>query len=87
MKSHLPDEEPYGVPQGSVLGPLLLLLHVNDLPDAMNCKCHLHADDTVIIIGKVCAEKLENKLNMELNNAEVWLSNSKLSLTNKRPCI
>ena len=85
VKSDLLDEEPYGVPQGSVLGPLLFLLHVNDLTDAIYCKSHLYADDTVMIIAEKSAEKLESKLNMELsNNAEIWFSNNKLSLNIKK---
>ena len=80
VKSDLLDEQPYGVPQGSVLGPLLFLLHINDLTEAINCKSHLYADDTVMIIAEKSAEILENKLNIELSKAENWLSNNKLTL-------
>ena len=37
-----------GVPQGSVLGPLLLILYVNDIPDLVNSKVKIFADDIKI---------------------------------------
>ena len=84
MKSDLLDEQPFGVPQGSVLGPLLFLLHINDLTKAINCKSHLYADDTVMIIAEKSTGILENKLNIELSKAENWLSNNKLTLNIKK---
>ena len=84
VKSDLLDEQPYSVPQGSVLGPLLFLLHINDLTEAINCKSHLYADDTVMIIAEKSAGILENKLNIELSKAENWLSNNKLTLNIKK---
>ena len=43
-----------GVPQGSILGPLLFLVYVNDMCSAVNCKLLLYADDSALIVpGKM----------------------------------
>ena len=48
-----PGKLSYGVPQGSILGPLLFLLYVNDMPQAVNSELLLYADDTCLIyMGK-----------------------------------
>ena len=53
-----------GVPQGSILGPLLFILHVNDLPDAaVQCTVLMYADDTVLFCSANQAFVIEEKLN------------------------
>jgi hypothetical protein len=70
-----------GVPQGSVLGPLLFIIYTNDLPNALiNCKCILFADDTTVYYSSKNVTHIFDNINKDLNSLEDWFKANKLSL-------
>ena len=69
-----------GVPQGSILGPLLFLLYVNDMPGTVKCKLLLYAEDSAILIPGKETVYIEETLSKELRFVRDWLSDNKLSL-------
>ena len=70
-----------GVPQGSVLGPLLFLLYINDITESSNIfSFFLFADDTTVFYSNKSNPETENILNTELNKISGWLAANKLSL-------
>ena len=69
-----------GVPQGSILGPLLFLVYVNDMCSAVNCKLLLYADDSALIVPGKDVKEIELQLTKELKSISNWLTDNKLSL-------
>ena len=70
-----PEAISVGVPQGSILGPLLFILHVNNLPEVVSeCNILMYADDTVIYCSSSKASVIQDKLIANLSKIEQWLS-------------
>ncbi len=60
-----------GVPQGTVLGPILFLCHINDLPDMVNSSVRLFADDC-LLYREIKNNNDHNKLQDDLTSLEKW---------------
>ena len=70
-----PEAISVGVPQGFILGPLLFILHINNLPEVVSeCNILMYADDTVIYCSSSKASVIQDKLIANLSKIEQWLS-------------
>ena len=75
----------YGVPQGSVLGPLLFIMYINDLPTVTKyCKVHLYADDTLLFFESISVQAIEAALSQDLDHVVGWLNQNYLMLNHSK---
>ena len=76
-----PGVVPVGVPQGSILGPLLFIIYLNDLPLVVrNLTVSCYADDTAIYYSDQDVDVITRNLEEDLGCIDYWLKANKLSL-------
>ena len=74
----------YGVPQGSILGPLLFAVYVNDLPLHIHEKCELFCDDTTIHTNHTNINQISHSLQIDINTVIEWCKLNHMSLNSQK---
>ena len=74
-----------GIPQGTILGPLLFILYINDLPNCLsNSVARMYADDTHLTFASNNIETINDVMNHDLSNVNTWLTANKLTLNSSK---
>ena len=63
-----------GLPHRSILGPVLLLIYVNDILSAVQCKTLLYVDTPALILSSTCTEAIQDTLSSELESIRYFPS-------------
>ena len=69
-----------GVLQGSILGPILFLIYINDICNATNCYPRLFANDACFVLSDISPKALELSCNAELENLFSWCAANKIQI-------
>ena len=73
------------MPQGSILGELLFILYINDMPNILNkCEIVFDADDTLIFTEEESEQICYNNRKEDMNNVNIWLKVNKLKLNESK---
>ena len=87
MNGSLSDSEfrTCGIPQGTILGPLLFILYINNLPNCLsNAFARMYADDTHLTFACNNIETINDVMNHDLSNVNKWLVANKLTLNSSK---
>ena len=68
------------VPEGSILGPLLFHLYINDMPQTVDCELLLYAEDTCLIFEHKDIIKIESAINKNFSMLCGWFVDNKLTI-------
>ena len=80
-----PAEVTMGVPQGSILGPLLFIVYINDLSNVTDdAKFYFFADDTAITVKSSSLIDLQDKINQLMPKVTEWFNSNRLSLNTSK---
>ena len=80
-------ETTHGVPKGSILGPLLFLIYINDFSFCVpNCNVNMYADDTIIYTANSNVTEVEYILQRDIDVISNWCDNSRLVINIQKSC-